>query len=94
MTYIDPLKVVRNPQTLQAYRSYRRALWQAGQPWLAICCVAAPAGVGLSFYAAFHNSFRMASLASGVGMLVFGLSFAVASFRMWRFRRSHPLELP
>lgn len=94
MTYIDPLKVVRNPETLQAYRRYQRALRGAGQPWLTICCVAAPTGIGLSLYAAFHNNFRMASLASSVGMLVFGVSFAVASFRMWRFRRSHPLELP
>jgi hypothetical protein len=94
MTYIDPLKVVRNPETLQAYRRYQRALWAAGQPWLAIACVAAPTGIGFSLYAAFHNSFRIASLASSVGMLAFGLSIAVGSFRMWRFRRSHPLELP
>ena len=94
MIGIDPLKIARNTETLQAYRRYQRSLRGAGQPWLAIACVAAPTAIGVSLYAGFHNDFRMAGLTSGVGILVFGLSIAVASLRMWRFRRSHPLELP
>ena len=34
------------------------------------------------------------SLVSGLLTFVFGVSFFVAAVRAWRYRRSHPLELP
>lgn len=94
MAYIDPLKVVRNPETLEAYRRYRREMWATGQPWLAIAWIAAPTGIGLTLYTMFRMGSPNLSLAPGLVLLVFGLCFAIAQFRMWRFRRARPFELP
>jgi hypothetical protein len=94
MSYIDPLKVVRNPETLQAYRRYRREMWATAAPWVAIAVVAALTEIGLFLYWMLWDRFRDASLISGLLLLAFGLSYAIASVRMWRFRRSRPFELP
>ena len=94
MADIDPLKVVRNPETLDAYRRYRREMRAAAQPWLAIACIAAPVGIGLALYAMFRMNPPLWSLAPSLALFVFGLSFAIAGFRIRRFRRARPFELP
>lgn len=94
MADIDPLKVVRNPETLEAYRRYRREMWARAQPWLTIAIVAALTGIGLFLSALFRNSFHDLSLFFSLVFLVYGLSFGIASVRIWHFRRTRPLELP
>ena len=94
MTQIDPLKVMRNSATLEAYRHHQRAVRSAAQPWLIIALVAVALEVGLFLYALLHHGLRDLSLLSGVLVMVFGLSFLVAALRAWRYRRSHPLDLP
>ncbi|WP_372785162.1 hypothetical protein [Phenylobacterium sp.] len=94
MPYIDPLKVVRNPATLQAYRQHQRALWAAAQPWLAIGLVSIALMIGLFLFALFHNSFRDLNLFFSLLMFAYGVSFGVAGIRIWRYNRSHPFVLP
>ena len=94
MTYIDPLEVVRNPETLAAYRRYRREMYASARVWLVIAAIAAPTEIGVTLYGLFGHGGRNLSLVSSAVLLVFGLSFAIASWRMWRFTRSHPFQLP
>lgn len=95
MSYVDPLKVMRNPATLQAYRQHQRALRAAGQPWFLIGLGALALEIGLILFALFRGGF------GGRGvypilllMFVYGLCFAIGSLRAWRYGRSHPLVLP
>ena len=96
MDYIDPLKVMRNPQTLAAYRDYQRQVRAAGQPWLTIALILTLAEIALIAFALWRNDLHDRVLLSAYLALLFvsGLCFAVATFRMWRFRRTHRLELP
>lgn len=94
MLDVDPLKVVWNTETLEAYRRYRREMRATAQPWLVIALVAALIEIGLFLHALFRNDFRDLSLISSLLVLVFGLSYGIASLRIWRFRRRHPFDLP
>ena len=96
MSYIDPLKVMRNPATLRAYRQHQRALWVAGQPWLSIGLVAIALEVSLFLFALFRGSFgnRNLFLIFSLLMLAYGLCFLMAGVRVWLYRRSHPFVLP
>jgi predicted lysophospholipase L1 biosynthesis ABC-type transport system permease subunit len=94
MDPIDPLKVVRNTATLEAYRQHQRALRGAAQPWLTIALAAVVLQIGLLFYELLRHDVRNLSLLSNLLMFAFGLSFCVAAIRAWLYRRSHPLELP
>jgi len=94
MAPIDPLKLMRNAATLQAYRQHERSVRAAAQPWLTIALVAALLQIGLFWYELFHDRFRGLSLLNGLLMTVFGLAFATAALRAWLYRRSHPFELP
>jgi hypothetical protein len=94
VSYIDPLKVMRNPATLQAYRQYQRAVWAAAQPWLAIGLIVVALQISLFLFALFHNGFRDLSLLFSLLMFAYGLSFGVAGLRVWLYRRSHPFVLP
>jgi hypothetical protein len=92
--YIDPLKIVRNPATLQAYRQHQRALWAVALPWLAIGLVAVALQISLFLFALFHNGFRDLSLLFNLLMFGSGVSFGVAGIRVWLYQRSHPFVLP
>jgi hypothetical protein len=94
VSYIDPLKVMRNPATLQAYRQHQRALWAAAQPWLAICLVVIALQISLFLFALFHSNFHGLSLLFSLLMFVYGASFCIAGIRAWLYQRSHPLVLP
>lgn len=94
MAYIDPLKVMRNPETLAAYRSYQREVRAKVMPWWAIAAIAALTEVGAFLYALYRNGLHELGWVSGPLTLIFGLSFAIGSFRAWRFVRAHPFELP
>ena len=50
MDPIDPIKVVRNSATLEAYRQHQRALRGAAQPWLTIALAAVVLQLGLLLY--------------------------------------------
>jgi hypothetical protein len=93
MAQVDPLKLVRNSATLEAYRQHQRAVRAAAQPWLTIALVAVVLEIGLFLYGLFHLGFRDLSLLSSLLVFVFGLSFGVAGIRAWLYRRSHPFEL-
>jgi hypothetical protein len=94
MAQVDPLKLVRNSATLEAYRQHQRAVRAAAQPWLTIALVAVVLEIGLFLYWLFHLGFRDLSLLSSLLVFVFGLSFGVAGIRAWLYQRSHPFELP
>jgi uncharacterized RDD family membrane protein YckC len=96
VSYIDPLKVMRSPATLQAYRQHQRALWAAGQPWLIIGLIVIALQVSLFLFALLHNGLgsRDLSLLFSLLMFIYGVSFAVAGMRVWLYRRSHPFVLP
>lgn len=94
MTHIDPLKLVRNTETLHAYREYQRAVRRAGQPWLAIALVAASLEIGLFLFALARSRLHDLSLISSLLVMVFGLSFFMGGLRAWLYRRSHPFTLP
>lgn len=94
MSYIDPLKVMRNPATLQAYRQHRRALWAAAQPWLSIGLVASALEISLFLFALYRGNFRGLSVIFSLIMFAYGVSFGVAGIRVWLYRRSHPFVLP
>jgi len=93
MSYIDPLKVVRNPETLAAYRRYQRELRASAQPWPWIAVAAVLTETGGFLIGLLRNIWPSPILISGL-VFVFGVSFAMAAFRMWRFRRTHPFESP
>jgi hypothetical protein len=93
MAQIDPLKLVRNSATLEAYRQHQRAVRAAAQPWLTIALVAVVLQIGLSLYGLFHLGFRDLSLLSSLLLIVFGLCLSIAGVRAWLYRRSHPFEL-
>ena len=93
MAQIDPLKLVRNSATLEAYRQHQRAVRAAAQPWLTIAPVAVVLQIGLFLYSLFHHAFRDLSLLSSLIMFVGGLCFGVAGIRAWLYTRSHPFEL-
>ncbi|HZZ32595.1 MAG TPA: hypothetical protein VFE10_11450 [Phenylobacterium sp.] len=94
MDQIDPLKLVRNSATLEAYRQNQRAVRAAAQPWLTIGLVAVVLQIGLFLYALFHDGFRDLGLLFNLLVFASGLSFGVAGIRAWLYRRSHPFELP
>jgi len=94
MPYIDPLKVVRNPETLAAYRLHQRQVWAAGMPWMVVAMIAASAEIVLFAYAMLQGAIHSLAWTSMLCLLVFGVCYAVGSFRMWRFRRANPFELP
>jgi len=94
MATIDPLKLMRNTATLEAYRQHQRAIRAAAQPWLTVALVTALLQIGLFWYELFHNGFRSLSLLYSLLMIVFGLALATAGIRAWLYRRSHPFELP
>jgi hypothetical protein len=94
MTQIDPLKLVRNPATLEAYRQHQRAVRAAAQPWLIVAVVAVFLEIGLFLYGLLRQGFRDLSLLSGLLIMVFGLAFFVAALRAWLYQRAHPFELP
>lgn len=96
MGYIDPLKVMRNPETLAAYRRYQRESRAKGLPWLLIGAVAGIGEGGVGIYAVLHNDLghRVLHLVYAVLMMVSAVAFAIAAVRMWLFERSHPFELP
>ena len=96
MSYINPLKVMRNPATLQAYREHQRALWGAGQPWFSIGVVAIALEFGVLFLELSRGSFGDRNLLLIYLLLMFAgsLCFLVGGLRAWSYRRSHPLVLP
>jgi len=94
MEYVDPLNVMRNPQTLAAYRRYQREVRAAGQPWLTIAIALAVIEIGYVLVMLLRNHLAGGVLISSLLIFAFGLSFAIAALRMWLFRRCHPLELP
>lgn len=95
MAQIDPLKLVRNTASLEAYRQHQRAVVAAGQPWGLIGIVAAILSISLNLYGLFHLGFRhQVTLLWNLLFLVFALSSGVAGIRTWRYLRSHPFELP
>jgi hypothetical protein len=96
VSYIDPLKVVRNPETLKAYRDHQRAARTAGQPWFGIGLVLLALDVGLLLFALFRGGFgngKLYVIFSSL-TLAYGLCLLIAGVRTWLFRRSHPLVLP
>lgn len=94
--YIDPLKVMRNPATLQAYRQHQRALWAAGQPWFSIGLAAMALEFSVLLFALFRGTFGDRNLLLIFSLLMFasGLCFLFAGVRVRLYRRSHPLVLP
>lgn len=96
MSYIDPLKVMRNPATLRAYRQHQRALFDAGQPWFSLGLAAMAAEAGVLFLALSRGSFGDRDLLMIFLLLMFagGLCFLVGGVRAWFYRRSHLLVLP
>lgn len=96
MPYVDPLKVMRNPLTLQAYRDHQRALVRAGQPWIIIGAVAVALQGSLAIYRIFHphSGFGGLNLMIPFLMLVYGFCTLIGVVRVWLYSRSHPLVLP
>jgi hypothetical protein len=94
MVQIDPLKVVCNTATLEAYRQHERGVRAAAQPWLSIALVAVALQIGLFLYGLFHPGLRDLGLLSSLMVAVFGLCFCVGAMRAWLYRRSHPFDLP
>lgn len=96
MDHIDPLKVMRNPQTLAAYRDYQRQMRAAGQPWLTMALVAGVAEISVVGFALWRNELRDQVLFRSFLVLFFSSAvfLAVAALRMRRFQRAHPLQLP
>ena len=96
MSQVDPLKVMRNPETLQAYRDHQRALRTAGQPWLSIALVVMAVELALLLFAVFEGRFsdRRLWMVFGVLMLAYGACFLIAGVRAQRYGRAHPLVLP
>jgi hypothetical protein len=94
MTQIDPLAVVRNSATLDAYRQHQRAIRAAAQPWLIVALLAAGLEIGLFLYGLRHQGLHELGLLRGLPLMVFGLSFFTAALRAWLYQRAHPLELP
>ncbi|HVY35050.1 MAG TPA: hypothetical protein VG960_11595 [Caulobacteraceae bacterium] len=95
MAQIDPLKLMRNRATLEAYRRHQGEVWAAAQPWLTFALIGASVEIGLFLYGLSHpRIFHDFSLLSSLLVFVSGCSFGIASLRAWLFRRAHPFELP
>ena len=96
MAHVDPLKVMRNPQTLQAYRDHQSALWAAAQPWLSIALSVMGVELGLLMFAVHRGRFgdHRLWLVFGGLMLAYGLCFVIAGAQALRYSRAHPLVLP
>jgi len=100
MPDIDPIKVMRNPETLAAYRRWRREALGRAAPWWGVAVAVLLAEIGLVLYGLYgvtvlsRGSLRELSLASSGLTLVFGVCFAIGGLQAWRYQRAHPLELP
>lgn len=96
MSYVDPLKLVRNPATLQAYRDHQRAVRRAGQPWLGLGLAAMALEVGVLFVALWRGRFGDQALLTGFLVLMFAaaLCLLIGGVRARSYRRAHPLVLP
>jgi hypothetical protein len=94
MAEIDPLKLMRNTATLDAYRRHERDARAAGQPWLAIGLTLVPVQIALALYGIYHHAHRGLYLIFGLLMVASGLSTSISALKSRSFRQSHPFVTP
>jgi hypothetical protein len=94
MAEIDPLKLMRNTATLDAYRRHKRDQRAAGQPWLAIGLALVPVQIALALYGLYHPEHRELYLIFALLMVASGLSTSIAALKSRAFRQSHPFVTP
>ena len=100
MQHIDLYAVMRNTATLEAYRARQRAVVRAAWPFSIVAAVFAAAAWPSFLY--IHYARRLFPgespiITARVGVFVvacligFGVCAALAGFRVWRYRRDHPI---
>ena len=94
MAEIDPLIIMRNTATLDAYRRYERDARAGGQPWLLISLALVPTQIVLALYGLFHLEHRGLYLIFGLLLVACGLSMGIAALKSRSFRQSHPFAPP
>jgi len=91
---VDPYRILRNAETLAAYRRWTKASRRAGQPFLAIALVAYGLSAALFVWALLRGLgaalFRSLFLPADGLLILGGLCFAVAAIRITLWRRAHP----
>ncbi len=92
----DPYAILRNVETLAAYRQWTKAARRAGQPFLAIALVAYGLSAALFLWALFQGLgaalFRSLFLPADGLLILGGVCFAIAGIRisLWRWAHAKP----
>jgi hypothetical protein len=90
----DPYAILRNAETLAAYRRWTKAARRAGQPFLAVALIAYGFSAALFLWAVLRGQgpalFRSLFLPAEGLLILGGVCFAVAAVRISLWRWAHP----